>query len=130
MQITIPLFNLRIGIPEKVLPVNVDVITARRKVSGWAGGYVSTSCGAGIPELFLQDAQAFWRVPIVFTRIGLGAVGEVGSVLVNTQTGELIGTSEEQVSEMYANAVAISQRLKEEGYVFQIRHAPNPEPTA
>jgi hypothetical protein len=125
MQTLTPLFNLRVGVPEMILPVNVDATAARRKVSGWAGGYVATTCGGSTPELVIQDAQPFWRVPVVFTCIGVGVVGVVGDVLVNAQTGELqpTETTEARADAMRKSAARLYKALKAQGHTFKIKSA-------
>ena len=120
-----PIFNLRVGNSEVFVTVNIDATTARRRVSGWCGGYVATTCGGGLPELVVKDDKAFWRVPIVFTVVGKGVVGEIGAVIVDAQTNELIDASEEVASTMRTNASAMYQRLKAEGHTFTVKIVPD-----
>jgi hypothetical protein len=92
-----------------VISVNIDVVTARRRVSGWAGE-IATSCGAGSPELVIEQTRVFWRVPVVFTRQGFGVVGEIGSVDVDAQTGQM-SVNEGMVHDMQAKAVQMASNL-------------------
>ena len=121
---TQPLFKFGAGNPETIMVVNVDAVTARRTVNGWAMGYVSTSCMGDTPMLITERERPLWRVPVVFTRIGLGIVDEIGTMSVDAQTGELLDATEQRADALRDNAVAISKRLKAEGYTFQIRHSP------
>ena len=126
MQTTTPLFNLRVGVPEMSLPVNVDAAIARRKVNGWCSEFVSTTCGGRTPELVVKDGVAYWRVPIVFTRINVGIVGDVGEMFINAQTGELENATEQLGRDFHANAVELSRRVP--ALPFAIRKAPNTKP--
>ena len=119
-----PIFRVATNDPEVMIVVNVDATTARRKVSGWCGGYVATTCGGSVPELVIKEGKAFWRVPVVFTVIGKGAVGEIGAVMVDAETSDLLDATEQAADTMRDNASAIYQRLKAEGHTFKIRVAP------
>ena len=127
-----PLFNLRLGVSDMALPVNVDATTARRKVSGWVGGYVATTCGGSIPELGIQDGRPSWRVPVVFTCIGVGVVGVIGDVSVDAQTGDLkaIDVTQARADEMRASAARLYETLKAQGHTFKPKSAIATQPHA
>lgn len=72
-----------------LITVNVDARNARKRVTGWAMGAIATSCGGSVPQLVLGPERVIWRVPVVFTKQGVGIVGEVGAVDVDAQTGEM-----------------------------------------
>jgi hypothetical protein len=121
-----PIFYLRVGTPEMILPINVDATTARRKVNGWCSDFAATSCGGRTPELVVKDGAAFWRVPIAFTMIGLGDVGEVGEAWMNAHTGEIqdLASSEQRGEAMRKKASELAKQARANGYTFQIRKAP------
>jgi hypothetical protein len=98
------------GVLASEIAVNIDPTTARRRVSGWASGEVATSCGGGTPQLVIGRAKLFWRVPVIFTRTGIGAVGEVGVVNLDAQTGQLDVTNILAV-EMQHSAAQLAERL-------------------
>ena len=101
-----------------VISVNIDAVAARRRVSGWSGA-VATSCGAGSPELVIEQTRVFWRVPVVFTRQGFGVVGEIGSVDLDAQTGQM-AVNDELVKTMQANAIEMAAKLAD---IQSISHA-------
>ena len=72
-----------------VVLVNIDALTAKRRVSGWAGGEVAHSCRGSMPTLMFKDQQIFWRVPVEFTQQGHGIVGEIGVVMLDAETGQM-----------------------------------------
>jgi hypothetical protein len=102
-------FQVRVdwGTPQ-LLPVNIDAYTARKRVTGWAMGEVGTSCGGGLPQLVVEREQVYWRVPVVWTKLGVGEVGEIGAVNVDAQTGEMaiVANAAEQ---MLSNAIALTK---------------------
>ncbi len=90
------------GSPER--PISIDAVTARRRVSGWASGEVSTSCLGGTPTLVVEPQRIFWRVPVIFTHRLVGHVGEVGLVEMDADTGHMVATPE--MAEHMLNRVA------------------------
>lgn len=119
-----PIFSLRVSDSASVVVVNVDAVTARRTVSGWVGGYVSTSCKGHTPELVIEQDHPFWRVPVVFTRVGVGIVGEIGFVMVDAQTGEMLDATEQHATEMIESGVSLVRRIP--APPFKIR-TPDPQ---
>jgi hypothetical protein len=70
--------------------VNIDAVTARRKVSGYIGLEVSTMMGGTEAGLVYTKGRLVWRVPIIFTTPFDGQLGVVGVVDVDARTSELI----------------------------------------
>lgn len=68
--------------------VEVDPLSARRKVTGWLVDEVGNMIIGGTPQLIVSK-QTIWRVPAVLTSTSKGVVGEVGTVDVDAETGEL-----------------------------------------
>ena len=73
--------------------VEIDTLSARRKVTGWLIDEVGNMIIGGTPQLVVSK-QTIWRVPAILTSTSKGVVGEVGTVDVDAETGEL-KTSEE-----------------------------------
>jgi len=71
--------------------MNISAFAARQKVSGFVCDRVSYLMGGGEPSLFVSD-KVFWRVPVIFTLPGYGALGEVGYVDVDVENGQLMVT--------------------------------------
>ena len=63
---------------------------------------------AGTPRHLSLQKSDVWIVPILLTSPGYGAVGEVGVVAVNAQTGKVVGGTPKQ------EVIAAGKRLREE----------------
>ena len=68
--------------------VNVDAVTARRRVTAWLVSEVGNMLMGGSPELVI-GTETLWRVPVMLPASSAGALGEVGIVTVNAVTGDL-----------------------------------------
>lgn len=68
--------------------VEVDPLSARRKVTGWLIDEVGNMIIGGTPQLIISK-RTFWRVPAILTSTSKGVVGEVGTVDLDAETGEL-----------------------------------------
>ncbi|HEX6386859.1 MAG TPA: hypothetical protein VF177_19510 [Anaerolineae bacterium] len=71
-----------------VATVNVDAVTARRRVTAWLVSEVGNMMMGGSPELVI-GTETLWRVPVILTSSSAGTLGEVGIVVVDAVTGEL-----------------------------------------
>lgn len=85
--------------------INTDAKMAQRKVTGWVVSEVANMMGGGQPKLVINK-RAFWRVPVVLTSSTRGVVGQVGSVDVDAETGEL-SVDEALKEHMLNNAKAL-----------------------
>jgi hypothetical protein len=97
-----------------ILPprVRVPAAVARRQVNVFVSNEISYLMGGRDPELVLSD-PIVWRVPVVLTFPRHGAVGTVGAIEVNAETGELL-VSPALVKEMTRHAQALAERLPPE----------------
>ena len=73
--------------------VEIDALSARRKVTGWLIDEVGNMIIGGMPQLIVSK-QTIWRVPAILTSTSKGVVGEVGIVDVDAETGELKTSTE------------------------------------
>ncbi len=71
--------------------MNISAYAARQKVGGFVCDRVSYLMGAGEPILVASD-HLYWRVPVIFTLPGHGKIGEVGTIDVNIENGQLMVT--------------------------------------
>jgi hypothetical protein len=93
----------KIGVTIQVTAdMNISAFAARQKVNGFVCDRVSYLMGGGEPVLVMAD-DLFWRVPIIFTLPGRGALGEVGYVDVNIANGQLMIT-DQLIAEMQQRA--------------------------
>ena len=97
--------------------VEIDTLSARRKVTGWLIDEVGNMIIGGTPQLIVSK-QTIWRVPAVLTSTSKGVVGEVGMVDVDAESGEL-KTSAELREQILNNVTHIVKPLSS---IFNQRH--------
>ena len=87
--------SLRLGISAK---------QAKRKLSRFLLDEVSLFIGPADPLLVLTaGSSAVWRFPLEFSMAKQGRIGQVGTIDIDTQTGDLLIT-EAQLLEIKSNA--------------------------
>lgn len=89
--------------------IHVTAAEARRQVDRWLVDQVSYMMTAEMPLLVL-DKRPVWRVPVVLTASHLGKVGQVGTVDVDVQTGQM-DDSAEQITALQQRGVALGKQL-------------------
>jgi hypothetical protein len=95
----------------RTFAIKVTATEARRKVNGWLLDYVSYMMRALPPTLVISNCIV-WRVPIVLTTPDLGAVGELGVVHVDVETGQM-DNSDECALALRLSARKVGERLPE-----------------
>ena len=68
--------------------VNVTSFSARQKVTGFVVDQISTNMHATDPTLIMGE-RIFWRVPIILSLPPTGDLGEVGTIDVDVESGQL-----------------------------------------
>ncbi|MEZ4710082.1 MAG: hypothetical protein R3A44_22945 [Caldilineaceae bacterium] len=68
--------------------VHVDAQTSRRRATAWLASEVGNMLIAGAPQLVIAE-KTVWRLPVLLTSSHSGTIGKVGTVDVDTMTGEL-----------------------------------------
>jgi hypothetical protein len=68
--------------------MNISALVARRKVTGYVADEISTQLRGGEPTLVVSD-RIRWRVPVRLSLPPTGDLGEVGSIEVDVETGQL-----------------------------------------
>lgn len=71
--------------------VNVTAFSAQQKVTGFVADEVSTNMHGGEPRLVVSE-RIYWRVPVIFSMPPTGDRGEVGTIDVDVETGQLMTT--------------------------------------
>jgi hypothetical protein len=67
--------------------------TAQIVANSYCLRHYGVRCSGGTPRhLLLRESNA-WIIPVVFTSPGHGVVGEVGTVVVDAATDEVVGAS-------------------------------------
>jgi len=68
--------------------VNVSAYAAKQKVNNFVLSEISYMMHAGDPSLVV-DERISWRVPIILSQTSQGDVGEVGTIDVDVETGQI-----------------------------------------
>lgn len=68
--------------------VNVTAFSARQKVTGFVADEISTQMHAAEPTLIVGE-RICWRVPVILSMPPTGDRGEVGTIDVDVETGQL-----------------------------------------
>jgi hypothetical protein len=71
----------------------IDPHMAQRHVTRWVVSEVGNMLMGGAPQLVVSE-QTVWRVPVMLGSSQRGILGEVGTVDVDAQTGELLLSDE------------------------------------
>jgi hypothetical protein len=68
--------------------VNISAYAARQKVNSFVLSDISTMMHAGVPTLVVAE-RICWRVPVILSLTSQGDVGEVGTIDVDVETGQM-----------------------------------------
>jgi len=113
MLVSQPMINERNGKLKVSLHVerelSISAMLARRKVTNYLIDCVSDHLGGANPILLLKEQELFWRVPVMLYLTSRGAVGQVGEIDVDGQTGQLF-ISPEQIEELKRHATYLATR--------------------
>ena len=85
---------------------------ATRKAERFLNRHLGHLLAAGTPQRVLFPLRSTWVVPVQLTYPGCGVVGEVGMVVVDETTGEVVAWTSPQ--EMYQATEQLYQEHKEE----------------
>lgn len=96
--------NIQISL---VAALNIDAKEARRRVTAWLASEVGNMLVGGPPQLVIGQ-RAVWRVPALLTSSSAGTVGQVGTVDVDTASGELL-TSQELEQHILTNVQTLAR---------------------
>ncbi len=88
--------------------IKVSADEARRKVNGWLLNNLSyLIVGERQPELVVGE-KVLWRVAVNHTLPGFGAIGRIGTIDVDVESGEIQHVSPEQLEEMKRRAKTLA----------------------
>jgi hypothetical protein len=76
---------------------------ARRSVSKFVGNHIADLLHGDRPDLIICADGAYWRVPVVLSSKSLGRIGQVGSLDVDVESGDL-RVSKHIIAEIEHNA--------------------------
>lgn len=82
---------------------NITPFVARQRVNRYLLERVGNLLGSGEPELKV-GTRLIWRVPVLYALPDRGILGEVGYLLLDAQTGELLVEESTPVEELRKNA--------------------------
>jgi hypothetical protein len=86
--------------------VNVSAYAARQKVNDFVLSDISYMMHAGKPELVVGE-RICWRVPVILSLTSRGDVGEVGTIDVDVETGQMYITPQ-LITEIKARAEGLA----------------------
>jgi hypothetical protein len=69
--------------------INVTAFSARQKVTSFVADEISTNIHGGEPKLVVGE-HIYWRVPVILSMPPTGDRGEVGTIDVDVETGQLM----------------------------------------
>jgi hypothetical protein len=69
--------------------INITGVAAQRKVSRLLLDLVGTQLYGACPSL-VEEERLVWRVPVWLSLPAVGPIGQVGTLDVDTQTGEVL----------------------------------------
>lgn len=76
----------------------IDAAEAARRADGFLARNLGNLLMAGTPRRVIFPLRSAWVVPVELTYPGYGSVGEVGDVIVDEGTGEIVAwTSPEEM---------------------------------
>jgi hypothetical protein len=97
----------RLEVDNKVsADVNISAYAAQQKVNDFVLSEVSYMMHAGKPELVVGE-RICWRVPVILSLTSRGDVGEVGTIDVDVETGQMHVTPQ-LITEMNARAEGLA----------------------
>ncbi|MBY0232545.1 MAG: hypothetical protein K2W96_24970 [Gemmataceae bacterium] len=88
--------------------LNITSYVAKQLATRFAAFEITTQAGAGTPT-FAEGDRPCWSVPLILTMPDRGSIGEIGEVLVDAMTGEVLADSQD-VGRLCDNADRIAQR--------------------
>jgi hypothetical protein len=86
--------------------VNISAYAARQKVNDFVLSDISYMMHAGDPTLVLTE-RICWRVPVILSLTSRGDVGEVGTIDVDVETGQMHVTPQ-LITEINARAEGLT----------------------
>ena len=89
-------------------PLHVTAFCAQQRVTQYVMQELSTQLGGDTPDLTVGE-RVYWSVPVVFTLLGKGMLGRVGTLRVDTGTSELL-TDPQTEQEIMRHAEQLAQR--------------------
>jgi hypothetical protein len=89
--------------------LNVSAFMARQKVTGYVLDRVSDHMAGDEPSLVVDGERFLWRVPVYLAVLPQGRLGQVGTIDVDAQTGQLLVTNR-LIEEMRHNARELIER--------------------
>ena len=86
--------------------INITAKAAQRKATTWLISEVGNMLIGGTPQLIISH-DAVWRVPVLLTSSRSGTVGQVGSIDIDADSGDLLinNTLREQILHNVQNLI-------------------------
>jgi hypothetical protein len=96
------------------LTANIQITpdAARQRVSVYVGNQIADLLHGETPNLVLRENGVYWRVPVTLSSRSMGRIGQVGSIDVDVESGDL-NITDEIISEIehHAHRFAVGAAL-------------------
>ena len=89
--------------------LNVSAFVARQKVTGYVVDNISDHMAGDDPTLVVDGDRFLWRVPVQLAVLPQGRLGQVGTIDVDAQSGQLLITNR-LLEDVRRNAWALVER--------------------
>jgi hypothetical protein len=89
--------------------LNVSAFVARQKVTGYVVDNISDHMAGDDPTLVVDGDRFLWRVPVQLAVLPRGRLGQVGTIDVDAQSGQLLITNR-LTEDVRRNAQALVER--------------------
>lgn len=89
--------------------LNISAFMARQKVTGYVVDHISDHMAGDEPSLVVEADRLLWRVPVQLAVLPQGRLGQVGTIDVDAQNGQLL-TNSLLIEDIKRNARALVER--------------------
>ena len=90
--------------------LNITPYVAKQKANYYFATHFGNLVIAEDPDIEFNENGSCWRVPAVLTNHDIGHVGKIEEVLVDAQTGNIIGNRTTSIEEMQTNAKILAEQ--------------------
>ena len=100
----------RLDIARLSIDVRISAEQAREKVGEWLFDEITMMMEAERPT-FIVGEPSVWRVPVIFYANNAGRLGQIGTIDVDANTGDIVPTVEEAQDKLYPPAQRMAEKL-------------------
>ena len=94
---------LNVTVPSVTMNIPVSPDTARRRANGYLGVHVGLLLGSSDPRLIVGDPP-IWKLGVNLHLPSIGYIGQVGTIEVDAQTGDVLPVSADVIESIKVRA--------------------------